>query len=206
MILGYIVSKDKIKIENFKCIDSLPSDNDIPKIIIGREFSKELNVKTSVLDKKIDKNSFWTYSQKEKKSEYLEDIEKFKIFCIDNFLKKINYFYIDPFSLKYSQVKKIIKKFKDNKLGLFYFNSDMCYIYLDKIIFGIHWETIQYVGISKNKIIEWLKSNNFSILSKDEIFNKCMEDSQKLNNAKILPYLYYTRIYDKQDFVGDLSR
>ena len=65
MILGYIVSKDKIKIENFKCIDSLPSDNDIPKIIIGREFSKELNVKTSVLVKKIDKNITASNSSRE---------------------------------------------------------------------------------------------------------------------------------------------
>ncbi len=205
MVLGYIVSENKIKIDNFKNIDSLPNDNSLPKIVVGREFSKKLNLKTSVLDKKVNNNTFWTYSQEEKKSEYVEDIEKFKKFCIDNFLKKITYFFIDPFSLKYSQVKKIIKKFKDYGSGLVYFNSSMCYIYLDKIIFGIHWETIEFMGITKNKIIEWLKSNNFSILSKDEIFNKCMEDSQKLNNIKILPYLYYTRIYDKQDFVGNLS-
>jgi len=204
MVLGYIVSENKIKIDNFKNIDSLPNDNSLPKIVVGREFSKKLNLKTSVLDKKVNNNTFWTYSQEEKKSEYVEDIEKFKKFCIDNFLKKITYFFIDPFSLKYSQVKKIIKKFKDYGSGLVYFNSSMCYIYLDKIIFGIHWETIEFMGITKNKIIEWLKSNNFSILSKDEIFNKCMEDSQKLNNIKILPYLYYTRIYDKQDFVGNL--
>lgn len=205
MTLGYIISENKIKIDSFKNDDSLPDNDDLPKIIIGREFSKKLNLKSSILDKKINSNTFWTYSQKEKKSEYVEDIEKFKRFCIDNFLKKINYFFIDPFSLKFSQIKKIIKKFKDSKSGLVYFNSSMCYIYLDKIIFGIHWETIEFLGISKNKIIDWFKRNNFSILGKDEIFNKCMEDSQKLNNIKILPYLYYTRIYDKQDLVGNLS-
>lgn len=205
MTLGYIISDDKIKVDTFKNINFLPENNELPILIVGREFSKKLNIKASILNKKIDNNTFWTYSQKEKKSEYLEDIEKFKRFCIDNFLKKINYFYIDPFNLKYSQLKKIIKKFKENKSKVFYYNSDMCYIYFDEIIFGIHWETIEYFGIDKSKIIEWLKLNYFSALPKDEIFNKCMEDTQKLNNVKILPYLYYTKIYDKQDFVGNLS-
>lgn len=205
MILGYILSEEKIDIDNFINLKTLSNENDLPKIIVGREFSKKLNIKTSLLDKKISKNTFWTYTKKEKKSEHLEDIEKFKRFCIDNFLKKITYYYIDPFSLSYTQLKKIILKFKGNKFGLFYFNSNMCYIFFDNILFGINWESMEYVGISKNKIIEWLKSNNFSTLPEDEIFNKCVGESEKLDNIKILPYLYYTKKYDKQDLVGNIS-
>lgn len=204
MVLGYIVSEEKINIDNFKLSSSLPEVEELPKIIIGREFSKKLNIKTSLLDKKINSNTFWTYSKKEKKSEYTEDIEKFKKFCIENFLKKISYYYIDPFSLKYSQIKKIVTKFKNNNIGVFYINSDMCYIYFDKIIFGLHLDTISYFGITKNKIIKWLTSNNFSLLSGGEIFNKCMENSQKINNVKVLPYLYYLEKYDKQNFIGDI--
>ena len=58
MKLGYIVSENNIKLDNFITINSLPSDNDLPVLIVGREFSKKLNVKTSILKKKIDSNTF----------------------------------------------------------------------------------------------------------------------------------------------------
>jgi hypothetical protein len=120
MKLGYIVSDNNIKLDNFITINSLPSDNDLPVLIVGREFSKKLNVKTSILKKKIDSNTFWTYSSKEKKSEYTDDIELFKNFCITKFLNGIKYYYIDPFSMNMSSMKRMVSKIKELKSGLIY--------------------------------------------------------------------------------------
>lgn len=203
MKLGYILSENNIKLDNFITINSLPSDNDLPVLIVGREFSKKLNVKTSILKKKIDSNTFWTYSSKEKKSEYTDDIEFFKNFCITKFLNGIKYYYIDPFSMNMSSMKRMVSKIKELKSGLIYDNKDMGYILFNDTIFGLHWKTLEYVGISKEKIFKYLKNNNFNVLPKDEIFNICIDETKKLNNIKVLPYLYKLRVYDGQNIVGN---
>lgn len=206
MKLGYIVSEDNIIIDNFTTINSLPTDNELPVLIVGREFSKKLNIKTSILKKKIDTNTFWTYSSKEKKSEYTDDIESFKTFCITKFLNGIKYYYIDPFSMNMSSMKRLINKVKELKSGLIYDNKDMCYILFNGSIFGLHWDTLEYVGIYKTKIFKYLKNNNFNVLPKDEIFNICIDETKKLNNIKVLPYLYQLRVYDGQDSVGNFHQ
>jgi hypothetical protein len=205
MLLGYIVSNEKIKLDNFEVVKTLPSDTNLPKLIVGLDFIRKSDIKISILNKNVSKNCFWTYSSKEKKSDYLEDLEKFKKHCTDNFLKNIKYFYIDPFNLKFSQVKKIINKFNKNTDGLFYYDSTMCYIYFDGIIFGLHWDSLEYFNIKKNKVIDYIKSKKFNTLPKDNIFNECMIESKDFNNKKIIPYLYYIKKYDKQNIIGNIS-
>jgi hypothetical protein len=205
MKIGYIISETTIDLKNFENLKSLDNINDdLPKLIVGREYSKKLNIKTSLLNKVINKNTFWTFSQDEKKSEYKDDIESFKNLCYQTFMKSIPYFNLDPFSLNYTQTKRLILKVKELKNGLIYDEGKMCYIYFNKVIFGIHWETFEYIGLSREKIIKYLKTNNFIILPKNEIFNECMEESKILNDKKIIPYLYYLKENDEKNIVGDV--
>jgi hypothetical protein len=39
MLLGYIVSEEKIKIDNFLVVNSIPQDTDLPKLISLNHFS-----------------------------------------------------------------------------------------------------------------------------------------------------------------------
>jgi hypothetical protein len=197
MIFGTIISENKVDIVNYNNTDKLDlSDNSLPKLIIGKEFTKKLGLKISILNKSINKNTFWTFSEKERKSEFNDDIELFKKHCLDNFLKNITYHYLDPFQLKFSSTKKIFQKIKTSDGGLYYVTDKMCYIFFDNITLGVHKETIEYVGIDFNKIIKLLELNKFSTLPKDKIFNECMGMIND-NNTKVLPFLYYHKKYDK---------
>jgi hypothetical protein len=206
MLLGYIVSEEKIKLDNFIVVNSIPQDSELPKLIVGLDFIKRSNIKVSILNKNVSKNCFWTYSSKEKKSDYLEDLENFKNYCLNNFLKDIVYYYIDPFSLKFSQIKKIINKVKKNGIKLFYSDEKMCYIFVDKVTLGLNWEVLNYFNIEKNKILNYIEKNNFCHLPNDEIFNECMVESNKHNDKKIIPYLYYLKKYGEQNIISDIHR
>ena len=83
MIVGNIISKDKIEEENFKTFNSINEvKNDLPILIIGWSTTKEIyGDKVSILHKKIDKDIFWTFNQKEKKVEYENDIKEFVDYC-----------------------------------------------------------------------------------------------------------------------------
>ena len=198
MVLGYLISEKKIDLKGFRVINSLEQINDeLPKLIIGRDFSKKLNVKISILNKKINKNTFWTYSNVEKKSEYNDDLESFKKFCINSFINRIKYYYIDPFQLKYSHIKRLINKLNQVEKGLMYVDDKMCYFLMDDVTYGLHLETLNYIGIEKDKILSYLKSNNFRILPKDEIFNECMEQIENTECIRVLPYLYHLKLYER---------
>lgn len=202
MVLGYIISKEKIEVENFINLDSLKDiDDELPRLIVGREFSKTLGLNPSILNKKMGKYSYWTYSPTEKKSEYTDDLELFKKMSIDLFLSKVKYFYIDPFNLTLTQIKRLITKVNGVTNGLIYSDTKMCYIFYDDMTYGINWDVMEYLGIEKQRLIKYLKGKNFKILQKDEIFNKCMFET---NNNKVLPYLYYLKFYDQQDLISVL--
>jgi hypothetical protein len=82
----------------------------------------------------------------------------------------------------------------------------MCYIFFDGITIGINWSTLDYFNIDKNKILNHLKMNNFCNLPKDEIFNECMVESNKNNDKKIIPYLYYLKKYGEQNIISNIRR
>lgn len=198
MIIGNIISESELKTDEFKIVDSFNSvENSLPKLIVGKEYCKRMGIKISILNKKIDKNTFWTFSPEERKSEFNDDFQSFKKHCLNTFLNNIEYYYIDPFQLKYSSIKKIINKIKTNTDGLYYIKNKMCYIYFNNITLGINFEVLEYIGIQEKKIINRLESNNFKTLLIDKIFNECIEMVNESNNIKVLPYLYYHKKYDK---------
>jgi hypothetical protein len=202
MVLGYIISEEKIEVENFINLNSLIDiDDELPRLIVGREFGKTLGLKPSILNKKMSKYSYWTYSPTEKKSEYTDDLELFKKISIDLFLNKVKYFYIDPFNLTLTQIKRLITKVNGVTNGLIYYDNKMCYVFYDSMTYGINWDVMEYLGIEKQRLIKYLKDKNFKILLKDEIFNKCMFET---NNIKVLPYLHYLKTYDQQDLISVL--
>jgi hypothetical protein len=198
MIIGNIVYENELKFDDFKQVDSINSiENSLPKLIVGKEYCKKMGFKISILNKKIDKNTFWTFSPEERKSEFNDDFQSFKKHCLNVFLNNIEYYYIDPFQLKYSSAKKIINKIKTNTDGLYYIKNKMCYIYFNNITLGINFEVLEYIGIQEKKIINHLESNKFKTLLIDKIFNECTEMVNETNNIKVLPYLYYHKKNDK---------
>lgn len=198
MLLGYIISENKIELNNFKNLNYLEStDDSLPKLFVGKEFTKNLGVKISILNKKISKNSFWTYSSKEKKSEFNDDLDAFKKHCLSSLLNNIKYFYIDPYQINFTYFKKLMNKIKSVNDGIFFETDKMCYIYFDELTMGVNYDSLEYMGIKKDKVIKLLLSNNFKTLPKDEIFIECMEIVKKIDNIKVLPFLYYHKKYDK---------
>ena len=77
MNVGNIVTNSKIDIENFKVCRNIDNiDRDIPTLIIGWENVKKIyGEKVSILHKQIDTFTFWTFSPKERKSEYETDLD-----------------------------------------------------------------------------------------------------------------------------------
>lgn len=190
-ILGYIVTSKKLKnIKGFvgQVNDIELADPSKPILIVGWKNAKKHPNYKSVLDKQIGENLYWTFSRNESRSDFEEDINKFYDIIYNNISNNINYYYVNIFKLKYNKIKKLYNIIYSTNFNNIYISENMVYIPYNGNVLGLSLNIIEYYGISKEKVIEKIKSNpNNKIIndSKKAIFtlSKCLG-----NKKYVLPY------------------
>lgn len=194
MNVGNIVTNSKIEIENFKVCDKLETiDKNLPTLIIGWENTKKLlGENVSILHKQIDNFTYWTFSTKERKSEYEVDLDSFISKCYNSFGEHLPYVYLDLLMGKRMVNFRIIRKILSLKNPITYISdSNMVYIYGENIIFGIDLNIVSLFEEKYEKILNKVKNLENNTLVDLEIFNKCKELIFKLKNKdKYIPYIY----------------
>ena len=194
MNVGNIVTNSKIEIENFKVCDKLETiDKNLPTLIIGWENTKKLLCENvSILHKQIDNFTYWTFSTKERKSEYEVDLDSFISKCYNSFGEHLPYVYLDLLMGSRKINFRIIRKILSLKSPITYISdSNMVYIYGENIIFGIDLNIVSLFEEKYEKILNKVKNLENNTLVDLEIFNKCKELIFKLKNKdKYIPYIY----------------
>ena len=117
-ILGYIVSKNKIK-EKFEFIEivsdyEMVKDKNKPILIVGLEEARKNASSFSIIEKKIGDDLFWTFGKREKKIDYDKDIEAFQEYVIKKHINLIQYHYINVLKLNLKSIKRLLHIIKND--------------------------------------------------------------------------------------------
>lgn len=194
MYIGNIITSSKIEDENFKVCRKLETiDDSLPTLIVGWEKTKEIyGDKVSILHKKIDDKTQWTFSTKERKVDYDKDIESFMSNCYSNIGKGVNYIYVDVIHDSKKKIKKIIRKIYSLKNPKVYNHLNrMIYIYGDNIVFGVDTEMLSYIGIDYKKVLDKLSKISNCLFIDEKIFNIYKSIINKINGkVRLIPYIY----------------
>ena len=194
MYIGNIITSSKIEDENFKVCRKLETiDGSLPTLIVGWDKTKEIyGDKVSILHKKIDEKTNWTFSTKERKVDYDKDIKSFMSNCYSNIGKDINYVYIDIIHDSKKKIKKIIKKIYSLKNPKVYNHLNrMIYIYCENIVFGVDIEVLNYIGIDYKKVLDKLSKISNCLFIDEKIFNIYKSIINKINGkVRLIPYIY----------------
>jgi hypothetical protein len=175
-------------------------DTDKPIIIVGWNKVKELYPNQKITNKVINDKICWTFSEKEKRNDNTSDLNKFKKDCIKTFGSKYRYFFLNPFEVGYGNTKKIISKI-DQIGGKYYFFDDTnFFILVDDVIFGLNVNFLELTTLTENKIKTWLKSKEFEIFDKKQIFN--IEEININHNTHLIPPIQRENIYEKEFIIG----
>lgn len=183
----------------FKKISTI-LDTNIPTIIIGWNKVKELFPNQKITNKVITDNICWTFSEKEKRNDNTSDLNKFKKDCIKTFGSKYKYFFLNPFEIKFSNIKKIINKINQIENKVYFFDGTTFFILVDNVIFGLNTNFLELTSITEEKIKMWLKNNKFEIFDKKQIFN--IEGININHNVHLIPPLNRENIYEKEFIIG----
>jgi len=194
MYIGNIITSSKIEDDNFKVCRKIETiDDSLPTLIVGWDKTKEIyGDKVSILHKKIDDKTQWTFSTKERKVDYDKDIESFMSNCYSNIGKDINYIYIDIIHDSKKKIKKIINKIYSFKNPKVYVHLNrMIYIYGDNIVFGVDIEILNYIGIDYKKVLGKMSKISNCLFIDEKIFNIYKSIINKINGkVRLIPYIY----------------
>jgi len=193
MYIGNIVTDNIIKDNDFKVCTSIDLiDETLPTLIIGWKLVKEMyGDNVSILHKKINQRTYWTFNKRERKIDFENDLELFKDFCIESFGENIPYVYFDILYGKKNINYRILRKLLSLKNPITYIDvNGMLYIYSENIIFGIDLNILDFFKGKKDKVIKKLKNIKNNVFANNEIFNSNGDLLIKVKNKKrLIPYI-----------------
>lgn len=190
-ILGYIVTDRKLKdIDGFvEQVNNISlADSTKPILVVGWKNAKNYDGYTSILEKQLGNNIYWTFNKSESRSDFEEDLQMFYNIIYNNILNNINYHYIDIFKLKYNKLKKLYSILFSREDKNIYISNGVVYILHEGSVLGLSLTVLEYCGIKTDKVLQRIKSNpNNNVFEDDNKF--VFKLTKRLGNKKYaVPY------------------
>lgn len=200
MFIGRIITKSK----NVDTIDFVDITSDkssvngkdgcsIPTLVIGKKNIIDLVGEDNVhyLDKKVANNLYWTFAKTEQRNEYERDLESFNKLLLNKLLHGVEYRYVNIFQRSLSDLKKFITFMRSPLDKAIYVSRDIMYIYCKKVVYGVSFTDLNYVGITTEKVLKKIyKQRHNRVIYNDYFLKKSLR--KQLNMSKILvPYLFF---------------
>ena len=195
MFLGNIVSENPLNMNGLynvtNSLDNIVSG--VPTLIIGWDFTKRIYCenKPSILEKKINEHISWTFTKRERRVDYEQDLKNFISTCLNNINEKIKYKYINILTSKIGEIKNIIKILKNKELSYIYIrNNNFAYVLdVSDTIYGIDLNSIDFINIDRKKIYRSFYANGNKVYFNDENIPKDIKINITNKNIKITPYI-----------------
>ena len=192
--IGRIITSGKIEdvsefIEVTKDASSVNGrEAKIPTLIVGYKNAKEICGDVKILNKKIGKNLYWTFSKRERRTDYEEDLKNFQDTVSDFVSKFCSYEYIDVMTISDERRKEFNDAISDNHVKVAFVTNTMYYIYhpVKNKTYGISKEVLKAVGSGEERMLKWFKNSSITVVSESEF------SEAKLAKSKFVqPLLYY---------------
>jgi len=196
MLIGNVVCERHIKIDkNFNLIKSTDEIiENLPTLIIGLDNAKSFTDKISYLDRKINTNTFWTFTRLEKRDLFEEDLFYFIKFSYDELLKSANFKFIDLILSDSDEINKVFNQIKISENVITFSYENMVYTYINDMIYGFDLRQVDYIGKSKNIFIDKIKDMSDVFLSDEKILIEYKKELSVLNDEiKYVPLIYLLR-------------
>ena len=171
--LGYIVTRRKLKnmCDYIKTVAdySMIEDHTKPILIVGYSKAKSIIENFSIIEKTPTPLLHWTFDKIENRIDFEHDIDEFCDYAIQYDMERIKYYYINPFSIKYSSCKNLISILKNDDRKYIYIGKGMAYIMHKSFIFGISLTICEMYHIKAESVRKRLKMANNAIIKEGSL-------------------------------------
>lgn len=161
----------------------------IPTLVIGFDFTKSNYNKVNVIDRCLEKDIYWTFGNRERRDRYESDLKWFIDMCVETFVKKLKYKYLNVLKEDNETIKNVIKSIFSNDSFAF-ISFGMVYVYnkCNDNVIGISIRDIEYGGGDVKKFISKIYRKTTVVTVDDSISYETKNILYK--NAHIIPYVF----------------
>ena len=196
--IGNIVTKSKLEVSSFFNVtsDFHGIDTSIPTLIVGWSEVKQLFPNQDILNSKISDNIYWTFSKREKRYKYEQDITDFTTKVVNELNNKVKYCFFNYILSPEDKRLRFINYVKSGNCSIYY-NTRFLYVFnsVDLKIIGVSLADLSYIGIDIEEFISSLVVNGNIICDNLRCIDHASYNLIK-DNTKIIAYLNYLRNYD----------
>jgi len=162
----------------------------IPTLVIGWEKTKRLYPSASIIEWRIDENTYWTWGNRERREVQERDLIRFRKIAINRFVMSMKYVFLNVFTVSHKTIEKFLDSLKDDRKKYIYGCNDIIYIYYEgnNNIIGFSLYDIDYADMDRKEFFRSMYSGKNNVFIKDEIPYKIKNEFK--NRLYILPYLY----------------
>lgn len=165
--------------------------DNIPTLIVGWETAKELHPEASILNWKIDNNTYWTYGKRVKREKNEADIKAFKELVMSRAVKNIEYFFFNVLTATKEEKIRFNIILSDSMVKYALISSGMLYIYFPETseVIGVSLSDIEYSGIDSNKLLRKVHNNRAIKIVEERDFVSFETRELIKNKRYMIPYL-----------------
>lgn len=164
----------------------------IPTLVIGWEYTKKMFKNANILNWEIDENTFWTYGNRERRSKYEENLEKFKNLALTRLVKSVKYEFLNLLTITKEDREKLCSLVVGGNINI-HINNDIIYILKPEtsIVIGMSLRDVDYMGKDRKEFLSYFyknKDNNIISLTDTNIPYDIKNALYKHSYA--IPYLF----------------
>ena len=196
MRIANIVCEKDIKIDKkFNLIDSIDKlIPNLPTLIVGIDNAKSYTKDISYLDRKINDNTFWTFSRLEKRDLFEEDLFYFIEFAYNRLLKHAKFNFIDLILSDSEKINLVFNDIGSSDNVITFHHQNMVYIYVNDTIYGFDLRQVEYIGKSIDKFMNKIKDMSDVLLHDEKILIEYKKELSVFNQEiKYVPLIYSLR-------------
>jgi hypothetical protein len=168
-------------------------ETDEPTLIVGWENTKELYPNTSILNKEIKNNLYWTFGPREKRGIFETDVKSFIEKVNKDLYNNLEQVNIDPLLYNIEDENTLIKRINKFSGSFGYLYVNKFYFYRDNKIYHIDFDLLDFIGFDTDKIKAFL-NDNFEMIN-DVDYGDI--------EVKYIPYVY-SKDAEKNDTIRDV--
>ena len=177
----------------FNVVDSPKSIiPDIPTLIIGKKNAINMYPDMNILDWEIADETYWTYSKREKRNKYEENVARFQSESVEKFLKKIKYVFLNVLTATSEDKAEFLSLLDREKNTYIHVANDIIYVYDDikDVVMGVSLRDISYSGKNPKAIWSVIYRNPHNIIiNVKELLSPQTKMLLKGSNY-VIPYLF----------------
>lgn len=133
----------------------------LPTLIIGWKKVYEITPNFRILDWKINENTYWSFSRRERGEKYENCCYDFEKLVIDNIINTVKYHFINLLTVDITEKKNFLLRIKSNENKVIYLENDVIYICFngEDIVYGLSLGDIDYENKDRKSFLSLIFSS-----------------------------------------------